>query len=63
MTVQEGTPWQPTRLDELMEEPFEKLHEKQEERILERMDRMIDRLERMEQDLDGLLEKSPTSHR
>ncbi len=63
MDVHEGTPWQPTRLDEFMEEPFERLREQQDEQLLERMDRMVYRLEQIEHDLDVLLDTTPTPQR
>lgn len=63
MDVHEGTPWQPMRLDDLIEEPFERLREQQEEHLLDRMDQMIDRLQQIERDLDGMLATSRAPHR
>ncbi|TVR67819.1 MAG: hypothetical protein EA427_12480 [Spirochaetaceae bacterium] len=59
MTVQEGTPWQPTHFDDLLQEPFERLQERQVENMLERMDCMIVRLEQIEHDLDEVLKDAP----
>lgn len=55
MTPGESRPWQPERLDDLLEEPFERMEALRGEILLRRLDEIWDELDRIEMELDELL--------
>lgn len=52
----EGTPWRPRRLDELLDEPFEKLEERRAAHALTKLDELYRRLTEIEAELDVMVE-------
>lgn len=57
MNSVEGTPWRPTRLDDMLDEPFTELERRRNEIALERLDRLEATLVELERDLDEMLEQ------
>jgi hypothetical protein len=57
----EGIPWQPQRIDELLDEPFERIEEHRADAVLSRLDELDRQLDLIERDLDTLLETAPCS--
>jgi hypothetical protein len=55
MTPRDGVPWQPPQLDDLLDEPFERIERQQESYLLLRLDEMTRRLDEMEEELDAML--------
>ena len=55
MIPTDGVPWQPPPLDELLEEPFQRIERQQESYLLGRLEEMTRQLEEMEQELDTMV--------
>lgn len=56
MRPTEGVPWTPRKIDELLDEPFRELEERQPDAVLTRLDEIDKQLDTIERDLDALLE-------
>lgn len=54
----ESTPWKPEPLDSLLEEPFERMEEQRRTIYLQRLDELREELERMEAELDQMLQET-----
>ena len=52
----EGIPWSPRKIDELLDEPFERIEAQQKDSVLIRLDELERQLDMIERDLDALLE-------
>jgi hypothetical protein len=54
----ESTPWRPEPLDQLLQEPFERIEEQRGEMLLQRLDELRAELEEMEAELDRMLQEA-----
>jgi hypothetical protein len=54
----ESTPWRPEPLDQLLQEPFERIEEQRGEMLLQRLDELCAELEEMEAELDRMLQEA-----
>lgn len=55
MVPRDGELWQPPPLDELLDEPFERIERQQGSYLLLRLDEMTRQLEDIEEELDAML--------
>ncbi|SIQ51628.1 hypothetical protein SAMN05920897_11021 [Alkalispirochaeta americana] len=51
----QGTPWEPASLEEFLEAPFDRIETQQRQFLLERLDRMVQRLEEMDGELESFM--------
>jgi hypothetical protein len=57
MNPVDGTPWKPQQLDELLNEPFERLQEQVDHRIMARLNAMSLQLTELEAELDQIVQE------
>ncbi|POR04769.1 hypothetical protein AU468_02410 [Alkalispirochaeta sphaeroplastigenens] len=63
MSDRQGTPWEPASLGEFLDDPFDRLETQQQGYLLDRLDRMVRRLEDLEEELDSFMLEAPLQGR